>query len=465
MKRLLERSLPLMGVIALWQPMEVSAQEYFRSLGNSRYSSGFGPVLPSEYTYEEASPYGLEPLRPGQDLTTVELAEEQEKYNFAIGPVRFSLAAGVGLEANDNIYLTEDDTESDFAVRPIVELDAVWRLSELNTLRFSLGVSYAKYFDHPNLDTDGLLISPGSELSLTFFVGSVQFTMRQRVSYQEDPTSSPQISNVATYDRWEYQGGLEMEWNINQQLDLVVGYDHYNLWAKGDFDDQDRGIDTVYVRPGYQVNPALKLGLNTSYSYINFQSSSRADGDNVMVGPFLQYQFSEFTNFYVEGGYQDLNFDGTSNFTDETLNLFGLSDDEANSVAQVLDNEDSSSWYVRFELQNRPSDFFRHRLLGSKTAEIGFNSDFYDLYHIEYSAEWQISEKWDLTPTVFYEYYESSGNDGEKANRFGAALGLRLHLSDSITVGLDYRFLFKDSNLPGFNYTQNIGLLSVYYRF
>lgn len=465
MKRLLERALPLVGAFVFLQPMEGSAQEYFRNLGNSRYSSGFGPVLPSEYTYQDESPLGLDSLRPGQDLTTVELAEEQEKYNFAIGPVRFSLAAGVGLEWNDNIYLTEDNRESDFAIRPIVELDSVWRLSELNTLRFNLGISYAKYFDHPNLDTNGLLISPGSELSLTLYVGSIQFTMRQRVSYQEDPTTNPQISNVATYDRWEYQGGLEMDWNINQQLSLVAGYDHYNLWARGDFDSQDRGIDTVYLRPGFQVNPALKVGVNTSYSYINFQSSSRADGDNVMVGPFVQYQMSEYTNFYLEGGYQNLNFDGTSNFTDETLNQLGLSNEDANAVGQVLDSEDSSSWYVRMEIQNRPSDFFKHRLLGSKTAEIGYNSDFYDLYHIEYSAEWQINEKWDLVPAAFYEYYTSSGSDGEKASRYGATLGLRVHLSDSITLGLDYRFLLKDSNLPGYDYYQNVGLVSIYYKF
>ena len=43
--------------------------------------------------------------------------------------------------------------------------------------------------------------------------------------------------------------------------------------------------------------------------------------------------------------------------------------------------------------------------------------------------------------------------------------GVRTHLSDSITVGLDYRFILKDSNLDDSDYYQNVGLLSIYYKF
>lgn len=443
----------------------MSAQDYFRDFGTSRSSAGFGPVIPSEYTYQDGSPSGLSPLRPGQDLNTVELMEEQERYNFAIGPMRFGLAAGVGVLFNDNVYLSDTNRESDFALRPLADINGVWRLSELNTLRFSLGISYAKYFDHSDLDTDGLLLTPNTGISLTFYVGSLKFTTRHRISYQEDTYNSPAVGNVAQYGRWQYQGGLEMDWEINQQVDLIVGYDHYNLWAKDEFEAQDRSIDTVYIRPGVQVAPALKVGVNAAYSYINFSSSDRADGDNFMVGPFLKYQVSDYTNVYLEGGYQNLSFDGNSDFTSDTIQQLGLSDEEARAVGEIVDNEGSSSWYVKFEIQNRPTDYFRHRVSGSKTAEIGFYSDFYDLYHIEYDAEWQINEKWDLGPALFYEYYESSGSEGEQAHRYGASVGIRTHLSDSITVGLDYRFILKDSNLDDFDYYQNIGMLSIYYKF
>src|SRR5580698_10637353 len=83
------------------------AQEFFRDYGTSRSSGGIGLVTPSDYTYEDTSPSGLAPLRPGQDLTSAERAEESDKYNFAVGPLRFAIAAGFGVEFNDNITLAE----------------------------------------------------------------------------------------------------------------------------------------------------------------------------------------------------------------------------------------------------------------------------------------------------------------------------------------------------------------------
>lgn len=460
MKKPLSHTLILVGAISLLCPMVGLGQDFFRDMGTSRSSGGIGPVVPSDYTYEDGSPSGLRPLRPGQEMTTTEIGVEEEKYNFAAGPLRFSIAAGVGLEWNDNIFLSEHNRKSDFVFRPSLDLDTRWRISELNTLRFNIQASYAKYFDHSELDSDGVLISPNSEVALTFFVGSVKFTVRDRFSYQEDTYNVAPVSNVATYKRYENQAGIQADWQINQQLDLPVGYDHYNLWTKGDsFSDQDRAIDTIYTRPAVQLTPALKVGINAAYSFINFDKETRADGDNLLVGPFAEFQISQFTNFYIEGGYQALNFKGTSSFNTDTAIALGL---PANAIS---DDEDSSTWYAKFEIQNKPSDVFRHRLFGSKTSEVGFGTDFYDLYHIEYDAEWKLSDKTEMGPTLFYEYYKTSGAGAEKAHRYGATVGIRHHFTNSLTLGLDYRFILKDSNLENADYYQNLAFLSLYYKF
>lgn len=461
MKKPLSQTLILIGAITLLCPLAGRGQDFFRDLGTSRSSGGMGPVVPSDYTYEDGSPSGLRALRPGQEMTTVEQVQEEERYNFAAGPLRFSLAAGVGLEWNDNIFLSEHNRESDFIFRPTLDLDTRWRLSELNTLRFNIQASYAKYFDHSELDSDGVLISPNSELALTFFVGSVKFTVRDRLSYQEDTYDIAPLSSVARYQRYENQAGIQADWQINQQLDLPIGYDHYNLWTKGDiFSDQDRSIDTIYARPSVQLTPALKVGLNAAYSFIDFDSSDRSDGDNLLVGPFVELQISQYTNFYLEAGYQDLSFDGASNFNTATAKALGLTPDAFRDT-----EKDSSTWYAKFEIQNKPSDFFRHRLSGSKTSEIGFGSAFYDLYHIEYDAEWKITERTEVGPTLFYEYYETSGAGGEKAHRYGATFGIRHHFTNSLTLGLDYRFILKDADIADADYYQNLAFLSLYYKF
>ena len=478
--RLLSFAAGAMAVV----PMTCSAQEFFRDLGTSRSSGGIGPVAPSEYTYRDSLPSGLE--APDENNPSVESPDvhlsfgsgsesqktAEENYNFAIGPIRFSMAAGVGAEFNDNINLSDHNRQSDIILRPSLNLDAVWHLSDLNTLRFSLGASYAKYLDHSENDTHGVLLSPTSEIALQMYVGQVHIRVRDRFSYQEDTYDVPDLNNVSRYRRWENQAGIVADWDVNAVFTATAGYDHYNLWTTqgGIFDDQTRAIDTVLLKPTFNITKTFKAGVNAAYSFINFESSNRPDGQNLMVGPFVDWQITQNTNFYLEGGYQRLNFDGATKLNQTTLNdfahTFDLSSAQTNALAvDSEDNSDSSTWYLRFELNNKLSDVFQQRLSGSKTSEIGFFSNFYDLYHIEYSADYTGIPDTELGPTLFYEYYKSSGPDAEKANRIGAGFGIRRYVTKSLTLGLDYRFLWKDSNIPGGDYYQNLAFLSIYYKF
>ncbi len=467
MKKFLGFPVLILAVLAVTRPAASHGQDFFREYGTSQSSGGFGPVVPSDYSYQNSSPSGLGELTPEQSLALPDQMEDEERYNFAIGDIRFGLAVGVGLEWNDNVNLSEDDRQSDFILRPVMNLDARWQMSELNTLRFNIGVSYAKYFKHTEYDTNGVLISPTSDVAFTFFVGSVRFTLRDRFSYQEDAYDVPQLSNTAVYGRWENQAGIEMEWAINQSLTLTTGYDHYNLWTTDDeFELQDRAIDTFYLKPGIQLNPAMKLGVNASFSFINFDSSERSDGTALLVGPYIEWQITENTNLYLEVGYQVVDFDGSSDYNNAAIDQLGLAADDAAAVRDILeDNEDSDNYYIKFEINNRPSEYFRHRLSYSRTTEIGFASNYYEIDHVEYNADWKVMERLDFGPTLFYEHYTTSGSLGEEADRFGASLGLRYHLSNSITLGLDYRYIWKDSNLEGFDYYQNLAFLSIYYKF
>lgn len=467
MKKTANRALPIAAII-LSTGAGAFAQEFFRDFGTSRSSGGLGPIYPSEYTYED-SPSGLEPLRPGQDLNEAQVQEEADRYNFAIGPIHFGLAMGVGIEYNDNITLADTNRISDFVFRPSVDIQASWRISDLNTLRLSVGASYAKYFDNTQFDSSGLLLSPNSELGLTFYVGAIKFSVRDRFSYQEDAYSIPAITNTQSglYRRYENQIGLQAEWAVNDKVTLTAGYDHYNLWTLGNnFSLQDRAIDTFFFKPSYQVVPGIRVGVNASYSMINFDSSDRGDGTGVLVGPFIEWQISEYTNLYLEGGYQQLEFDSGGDFSNAAINQLGLSQSDAAAVRNILrDNEDSNNYYIKFEINNKPSDIFDHRLSFSKTAELGFASNSFDLYHVEYDANLKTFQHTEIGPVIFYEYYTSSGDLGENAHRFGAGLGARYHFSNSVTLGLDYRFIARDSNRENADFRQNLVFLSLHYKF
>jgi hypothetical protein len=118
----------------------------------------------------------------------------------------------------------------------------------------------------------------------------------------------------------------------------------------------------------------MRVGVNAALSFINFDTDERQDATNLLVGPFLEWQVSDVTNLYLEGGFQRLKYDGESTFDDS---FFSELDEEERALFR--DASDASSYYVKFEINNRPSEAFRHRLSASKTAEIGFGSNYYDL--------------------------------------------------------------------------------------
>ena len=428
------------------------AQEYFRDFGSSRSSGGIGRLGPGSEVFLGNSPNGIEPV------SEEELAKDDKNYNIRIGSLDLSLAAGVGFEFNDNITLSEFNRQSDIIFRPQFDIEGALRFSETSRLRIGIGLSYAKYFDHSNFDSDSLLISPTSAITWTAETGAFKFTIRERLAYQEDPFDQPTL-NVANYRRWENQAGIQVDWDANQYTKITVGYDRYDLWTTDPtYSAIDHSINTVFLRPSFQAGPRFTFGLNAAYSMFEYKETSHSDGHSLLVGPFVRWKVSDFTDVYAEVGFQQSSFDNAT--------LFTIVDRLTGAVTgSGLDGENGNSWYAKLEIVNRPTEFIRQKLSFSKTAELGFQSNFYDLYHVEYSLDWAVHEKTTIRPTFFYEFYKTSGPIPEEAHRFGAALGIYHVFSENFTAGLDYRYLVKDSNQNGADYYQNLGMVSLYYKF
>src|SRR6188508_1379317 len=81
---------------------------------------------------------------------------DQIPYNLRLGPVRFLFSVTMGVQYNDNINLAEIDPQSDVIIRPQFNIDAIWPVTQLNTLKFDLGLGYSFYLEHPNSNTNGV---------------------------------------------------------------------------------------------------------------------------------------------------------------------------------------------------------------------------------------------------------------------------------------------------------------------
>src|SRR5436190_9700134 len=248
-------------------------------------------------------------------------------YNLEVGPIKFRFSATMGIEYNDNVNLAEDgsftfpsptgpitvrtQSQEDIILRPMINLTALWPITQLNSLRFDIGIGHSFYLDHSNYDTDSILISPGSQLAFDIFVGDFRINLHDRFSLQQDPVDEVALSNVADYGRFENLAGIAVLWDLNQAV-VTLGYDHYNFIATNSvLDYLDRAAEIFSGTIGFTPTASMTVGLEGSVVDTYYDQHVLNDSLTYSVGLFLETQVTNYLRIRVAGGYQNIDFDNT----------------------------------------------------------------------------------------------------------------------------------------------------------
>src|SRR6267378_513898 len=195
---------------------------------------------------------------------------EHIPYNLLMGPIRFRVSATLGVEYNDNINLSEVNTQEDVIIRPQVNVNAIWPITQINTLTLDLGLGYAFYLDHSNANTNGVLISPGSQISFDIFINDFRINIHDRPSLQQDPIAEAALSNVVDYGRFENTAGVSVLWDLNKAV-LTLGYDHFTyVSTTSAFDYLDRNAEELSFSAYFALTSTTGAGLETSAVYTYF---------------------------------------------------------------------------------------------------------------------------------------------------------------------------------------------------
>jgi len=370
---------------------------------------------------------------------------EQIPYNLLAGPVRFRFSVTTGIEYNDNINLAEVDKQDDVIIRPQFNVAAIWPVTQLNTLRLDLGVGYAFYLDHPNANTNNILISPGSQLSFDIFVGDFRINLHDRFSLQQDPVAEVQLSNVVDYGRFENTGGISVLWDLNKAV-LTFGYDHYTYISTTDtFDYLDRNAEILTASAYFALTSTTGAGLETSLVYNYYDQNFLNDSVTFSIGPFVETQLTNYLKFRASAGYQVINFD---------------------SDGGVGDQSDADTFYAYFLLSHRLNAAITQTLAAGHESELGVNSNFIELNFVRHTATWAIINRVLLATELFYEDADDSGGlFSEHIQRYGGAISLGYQVTPHITLGLRYQYTQKQSDQPLRDYKQNRVALDATYSF
>jgi Putative beta-barrel porin 2 len=383
---------------------------------------------------------------------------ERLPYNLLLGPVRFRISATVGAEYNDNINLSDDAsalvrvpgsgkflvttrTEDDVIIRPQLNIDALWPVTQLNTLRLDLGIGYSFYLDHSNADTNGILISPGSQLAFDIFVGDFRINIHDRPSLQQDPIAEAALSNVVDYGRFENTAGVSVLWDMNK-AQLTLGYDHYTyISTTSDFDYLNRNAEELSAT--LQVMATSTVGLGPEgYAVFNYYDDNVLnDSNDYSVGGFVQVQLTSYLNMRAAAGYQWIDFDNNS------VNFSGT---------LFPDQKDVSDYYANILITHRINAVLRQSISAGHENQLGVNSNSIKLNYIRHTVTWNILRNTLLSTEFFFEdANESGGTIDEHFQRYGGAITVGYQLTPHITLGARYQYTQKDSDVVLRDYSQN----------
>jgi hypothetical protein len=376
---------------------------------------------------------------------------EHIPYNLMAGPIRFRISATVGAEYNDNINLAETNEQDDVIIRPQLTIDAIWPVTQLNTLRLDLGLSYAFYIDHSEANTNGVLIAPGSQLAFDIFVGDFRINFHDRPSLEQDPVAEPALSNVVDYGRFQNTAGVSILWDMNKAL-LTLGYDHYTYVSTvSEFDYLNRNAEELSGTIEFLVTSTTGIGLE-SYAVFNYYDQHVLNDSNTYsVGAFVETQLTNYLKVRVAGGYQWIDFDNSS------VNFFGI---------LLPDQGKQTDYYANILVTNRLNSRIKQTLSAGHESQLGVNSNYLVLNYIRHTVNWNIIRNTLLSTEFFYEDADDSGGFiDEHLHRFGGAVALGYQLTQHVTLGLRYQYTKKDSDVALRDYKQNRVSLDGTYSF
>ncbi len=364
------------------------------------------------------------------------------------GPVKVDASAQMELELNDNVGLSEFNRQDDLIFRPRVNMDSEWQVTRLNTIRLGLSLGYAKYLNNPHLDTQTLLIDPGTQFAFDIFIGEhLRLNIHDRITIAQNPIDEATLSNVQRFARLQNAAGLTAfirypEW------DFVIGYDHFIYHTlSSEFNYLDRSEEQIFASARRRVSDALGIGIEGSAALVNYSDRVSNDATTWTAGAFADATLSQYTKLRLSAGYQSMTFDHSGTSTDRS---------------------NFASWYANLSAAQRITQYLSHTLSVGREARLGLGVNFTDYVFARYSAIWRMNDIMTWNFDAFIEDARDSGavaTSAEHAFRWGGGAGLTFRISSRTSLGLRYNYVDKDSNLPLRSYTQNSGILSISHQF
>jgi hypothetical protein len=373
---------------------------------------------------------------------------QSQAYTIKSGDFKLLATPSLGLDYNDNVYLSQSNLEGDFILRPMLQLTATYPITLQNLLSLNVGVGYDYYFDHDDLS--GLRLTADSGVSFDATVKDFMINVHDRFSYVRDPATQASIAgtNAAEYVTFNNIAGLLVTGDLNDFIPSI-GYDHLNVISgSGQYDYLTHSSEIVIARAGLALYPTLTAGAEGSVNFTTYDQPVLNDNTAYTVGGYANWQPGQYFNGQLRAGYSIYDFHQTSG---------------------VIKAEDQNAWYFDVTLSHQPTEALGYALsVGRQLLPGTERTDLTEIFYVRPSVTWSIIQNLKLQTYLDYEHGKQAtisvvGNFSENYDWLGAGIGLTHPLLKKLTASLNYRITVRTSNINGRDYTQNlVGLILTY---
>ncbi len=283
-----------------------------------------------------------------------------QRENVKLRRLELDLSGDASIEYDDNLNTIGQSTIGDIIITTGLNLGAHWKISEINSLRLNLDLSYKKYLENPEFDSihNFIQISPDSEFAFNIrasnltvkFFDFLSFSSNSSDSVGYDPQADEVILDRPIYARFQNTAGVEAKLGVKQG-EFEFKYERFNLMPLDEeYAHSDRTQNSFTAFGMVSLSARTAAGIQGSYFTNAYEESFRSKSEGTSIGSLFRWNPSDFTSF-------NFNFKWTQiEFNNRTI---------------VRDISKVSTPEYSFSFNHTPRDNFEHSVNFSRIIQYG----------------------------------------------------------------------------------------------
>jgi hypothetical protein len=381
-----------------------------------------------------------------------------------LGPVALTLGAYSGADFSDNINAASINPESDIILHDGVTTGFAWQATPQSSLNLNAGVGYVHYLKFSQ--NDRIELAPNSYLNWDIYFDDGSLTFYDQFTYSQSVVSQAALAGISSFPTYDNTAGIRASWLPGHWM-FQAGYSHDEFFSDStgfsnatSSQNLDRSSEYFFGRAAWRFAENTQAGVETSASITGYRVSTQPGSTSVSIGPYADWQVTQFITATLRGGPTYYFFDSTgSSGSSSTL----------------------PSYYVGLTVSHQLTPFISHSVSVQRDVSLGVNqgANYTENLTASYSASWAMTEHVSLSASASYVHGSQTFqnilnvapgfafliNQTEIYDQYSLSPGITWHATQKLSAGMSYSHSLRQSDLTGRGYAINSFSIRLSYAF